>query len=81
MYMYLLFTCSFQSWFDFSSVVDEKESSSHIIAREREENVLTTLHEVYVYMYKLHYMYMCTCTCTCTYSSIYMYIDLPVMIT
>ena len=53
MYMYLLFTCSFQSWFDFSSVVDEKESSSHIIAREREENVLTTLHEVY-----------CMCTCT-----------------
>ena len=51
MYMYLLFTCSFQSWFDFSSVVDEKESSSHIIAREREENVLTTLHEVYVYLY------------------------------
>uniref|UniRef100_A0A1X7TQS9 Proliferation-associated SNF2-like protein n=1 Tax=Amphimedon queenslandica TaxID=400682 RepID=A0A1X7TQS9_AMPQE len=39
---------SFQSWFDFSSVVDDNtiESNESIINREKEEKVLSTLHQI-----------------------------------
>ena len=45
----LSLSLSFQSWFDFNSVVNQQqETNEAIIAREREQHVLSTLHEVYL---------------------------------
>lgn len=50
------FVSSFQSWFDFSSIVENAEgSTSEIIAKEKEDHVLSTLHEVRISVHVLYY--------------------------
>lgn len=37
---------SFQSWFDFNAVVEDKDASEKIIAQEKEQHILSMLHQV-----------------------------------
>ena len=61
MCMPVLIQCSvvvhrFQSWFDFD--VNGEDNREKIIAQEREQNVLSTLHQVHMYMYV--HVHVCT---------------------
>ena len=50
--------CSFQSWFDFDAMQADKKAEENIIAKEKEQNVLSTLHEV-------GDVCMCVCVSAC----------------
>ena len=66
---------SFQSWFDFASG-SEDELREKIIAQEREQHVLRTLHQVFTTYYCNHSLPYLLCTCTCVYNYIYYSEDL-----
>lgn len=46
------FSCSFESWFDITSL---SETAEDIIAKEREQNVLHMLHQVLTFSYFAYY--------------------------
>ena len=48
----MLNTCRFQSWFDFD--VNGADNKEKIIAQEREQHVLSTLHQVHTYIHYIH---------------------------